>query len=149
MDKLRRILVATDFSAPSKRALAAALSLAELFSAQVDVLNVGALATGYEPLDRAIFGRDHTDDISKAVREAAGRGMEAFLADLSEDDRKRVGRRIEWGTPYQVVTRIAEQGGYGLIVVGSHGWSGAKHVLMGSVAERIVRHATCPVLTVR
>jgi nucleotide-binding universal stress UspA family protein len=53
------------------------------------------------------------------------------------------------GTPYQQITDVAKELNMDLIVISTHGYTGLMHVLMGSTAERIVRHAPCPVLTVR
>jgi nucleotide-binding universal stress UspA family protein len=53
------------------------------------------------------------------------------------------------GTPYNAILTVAKDGDFDLVVMGTHGRTGISHVLLGSVAEKVVRHARCPVLTIR
>jgi nucleotide-binding universal stress UspA family protein len=62
---------------------------------------------------------------------------------------KTIVRSTEWGTPFVEIVRYAKEHDIDLIVLGTHGRTGLKHVLLGSVAENVVRKASCPVLTVR
>ncbi|MEK7485455.1 MAG: universal stress protein, partial [Planctomycetota bacterium] len=57
--------------------------------------------------------------------------------------------RIENGTHYEQILKLANEWGADLIVMGTHGRTGIAHAVMGSVAEKIVRHASCPVLTIK
>lgn len=150
MKPIRKILVPVDFSTHSRQALELGLQLAGCFQAQLDVLHVGMRASVYAPLDRWIWGEDRRHvDLERAVREAAGRGFAEFLNELPQEQRSRVGERLEMGVPSDVIIRVAKDDGYGMIVLGTHGRTGAQHVLMGSVASRVAHHAHCPVTTVR
>lgn len=150
MKPIRTILVPVDFSSHSRRALELGLQLAGCFQAQLDVLHVGMRASVYAPLDRWIWGEDrHHADLERAVQEAAAKAFEEFLSELPQEQRSQVGERLEMGVPSDVIIRVAKEDGYGMIVLGSHGRTGARHVLLGSVASRVAHHAHCPVTTVR
>jgi nucleotide-binding universal stress UspA family protein len=60
-----------------------------------------------------------------------------------------VGQKLLTGDAWHEIVKLAEEGQFDLIVMGTHGRTGIKHALMGSVAEKVLRKATCPVLTVR
>jgi len=77
------------------------------------------------------------------------RGLEHLLERLHALGVTHVGRRVEPGEPHEVIVRVAHEMGCDLIVMGTHGRSGFERLMMGSVAERVLRKATCPVLTVR
>jgi nucleotide-binding universal stress UspA family protein len=83
------------------------------------------------------------------VRDAAQTELDEFLRRQPEDLRQRIHGRLEVGVPYETIVNLARKGDYDLIVMGTHGREGAKRVLMGSVAERVVRVVPCPVMTVR
>lgn len=148
MKAFQKILVPVDLSEHSLHALRRGLSLADALGADIDVLHVGVEPTSYAPLDRAIWGKDHAE-FARLSREATRKQFEAFLAQLDPSARARSGERLEFGHAVQTIVRVAKDDGYDLIVVGTHGRTGAQHILMGSVAERVVRLAPCPVLAVR
>ena len=75
------------------------------------------------------------------------RRMAQFLSTVSHPSGS-LGSRVEVGRPDELITMLAEQGGYDLIVMGTHGRRGLLRAMLGSVAERVVRHAPCPVLTI-
>ncbi|HWM86759.1 MAG TPA: universal stress protein, partial [Kofleriaceae bacterium] len=68
---------------------------------------------------------------------------------LPTEGLREVGTNISQGVPFAEVVREAREGGFDLIVMGTHGRTGLRHALIGSVAEKVVRKAPCPVLTVR
>jgi nucleotide-binding universal stress UspA family protein len=148
MKAIRQILVPTDFSEPSRAALDYAAEFARPFDASVDVLHVweapifippaGILAAGVVGMtELEIFRKSAEDAVSRFVAEARARGVvvRASFAEL--------------GPPAHTITEFARQREYDLIVIGTHGRTGLAHVWIGSVAERVVRHAGCPVLAVR
>jgi nucleotide-binding universal stress UspA family protein len=128
---IRTILHPTDFSATSNCALRLACSLARDRNARLIVLHVvpGSLAA-----EKRGFGEELDEELNR---------MEI------PDPQLRVERRLEEGDPVAQVLRVAEEEGCDLIVMGTHGRTGLGRLLMGSVAEQVVRNGTCPVLTVK
>jgi nucleotide-binding universal stress UspA family protein len=147
MISLKKILVATDFSDPSAAALAYGRELARSFGATLSVVHVvDDSAMRAYGVDGGVFVTH--PQIQRQFEENARAQIEAALARGS--DRARGGRR---GPHVQRAVgrdrRYAQESGIDLIVMGTHGRSGVAHLLMGSVAERVVQTAPCPVLTVR
>jgi nucleotide-binding universal stress UspA family protein len=75
--------------------------------------------------------------------------MLEFLRDVPEQSRKRVRARMDHGDTVGTILQAATSGAYDLVVMGTHGRTGLSAILMGSVAEKVVREAPCPVMTVR
>jgi universal stress protein A len=141
------ILVPTDFSEPSDAALAYARVVAAKFGSTLHLLHVieSPLASG--PLGAEVYVPD-----TPAAQRALYDNAISFLAHrITPDDRARFDATSEiiTGVTARAILDHARERGIDLIVMGTHGRSGMAHLLMGSVAERIVRHASCPVLTVR
>lgn len=144
-----KILAPTDFSDDSKHALTYVVELAQKFNAEVIVVHVdqplapvmiGDLSPG---LDMGTVNR-----IAEEQRLAALKELDQVTARLREAGLKsRSLMRV--GAPFLEIINTAQSEGADLIVMGTHGRSGLAHVLMGSVAERVVNKAHCPVLTVR
>jgi nucleotide-binding universal stress UspA family protein len=139
-DKLRSILVPVDFSKPSLDALPHALALARKSEAQLTLLHV------IEPLHA-----DMLIDLPQSQRDARVAAHErlAKLADATKKVWLRTGRELRAGHPVDTITALAKRTNADLIVMGTHGRTGLKRCFIGSVAERVVRHALCPVLVVR
>ena len=141
---VRSILVPIDFSAHSKNALQCALPIAERFRATLHLVYV-VEPTMY-PADLG-FGQVVLPGVEDELREKGGDQLKALI-------RREIGDRVEasWivrtGNPHQEILREAEERGVDMIVVATHGHSGVEHMLFGSTADRVVRHARCPVLTV-
>lgn len=144
MVTIHKILVPTDFSAGSEAATEQALSLAQKFAASVTLFHVYQVPTYVFP-DGSSFvaGPEVTARIE--------RGVEDSLAAAARAAQQKSGVPVETasaiGTPFEEILRAAE--GCDLVVMGTHGRTGLRHLLLGSVAEKVVRHAHCPVLTVR
>jgi nucleotide-binding universal stress UspA family protein len=147
MIALERILVATDFGEASDAALAYGRALARVFGATLTVLhvadNVLTSSVGIEGYMGTYPG------FQNSIEEAARKQLDALL---SEEDRRELGAtavlRTSNATAMAIVT-FARESDIDLIVAGTHGRGAMAHMLMGSVAERIVRSAPCPVLTVK
>jgi nucleotide-binding universal stress UspA family protein len=92
-------------------------------------------------------GRKRT--LVELMRTEGGRKLEMLLKRLEERGLREVRGRLEAGPARQAIVESAAAGGYDLIVIGTHGRTGLAHVVLGSVAEWVVRHAPVPVLTVR
>ena len=145
MVALKNILVATDFSEPSAVAMAYGRDLARSYRARLHVLHVVEDVTVRYSTEVAFALPEIQADLEKAAR----RDLEALITD---DDRKtlEVTPVVATGVNLaQAVVDYAREQAIDLIVTGTHGRGAVKHLLMGSVAERIVRTAPCPVLTVR
>ncbi|MFN4257738.1 MAG: universal stress protein [Gemmataceae bacterium] len=145
MMPLTNILVPTDFSATAARALDYGKALAETFRATLHVLFVMEdpfltipTLEGYTPLPR--FREDMERDARRQLDQV-----------LTPDERARFHAQLVmvWGRPAVEILEYAQTHGIDLIVMGTHGRGGLSHLLLGSVAEEVVRQASCPVLTVR
>ncbi len=139
MSPIRAILHPTDFSGPSDLAFRMACALARDFGARLVVLHVVEFPANVYP--------EATRHEDPALRHPAlwdqVRGLRPPSPDVPVD------YRLADGDAAAEVVRAAAETGSDLIVMGTHGRSGLKHLLMGSVAERVVRNAPCPVLTVK
>ena len=139
--QLKRILVPVDFSEPSEKALRYAAKFAEQFGADVTLLHV--IQPVVYPTD---FGYPPTPlDVDESVRHR----IEQRLTELSAQWTAQGKPLIRFGQPYQEIGLAATELQADLIIIATHGRSGLKHVLLGSTAERVLRHAPCPVLIVR
>jgi nucleotide-binding universal stress UspA family protein len=143
--EIRRILAPTDFSDFSKQALKSALELAQAFNAQLSLLHVVEPPPyPIEGLVPSSLGANLLDDLERqASNELAQVLPEAQGATIE------VTRRVIVGIPYRKIVEVAEEEKSDLIVMATHGRTGLSHLVMGSVAERVVRTAPCPVLTIR
>jgi nucleotide-binding universal stress UspA family protein len=146
MSEIRRILVAVDFSEPSRLAFDYAANLGEKFGADVDVLHVWEVPAFVPPGGVVVVG-NASASLADMVKKAAEEGLERFIADGVKRGVRIREAHVQMGYPAHTIVEAAV--GYDLLVLGTHGRSGVSRVLLGSVAERVVRHAPCPVLTVR
>ena len=141
---LKQILVATDFSESAAVALAYGRDLARTFNARLHVLHaVEDVMLRYSP--EVGFA---SPDLQKNLEAAATRDLEQLI---TEDDRKTLSVVPVVRTAVNIAAEIvdyAKVNAIDLIITGTHGRGAVKHFLMGSVAERVVRTAACPVLTV-
>jgi len=142
---LKNILVATDFSEPSSVALAYGRDLARAYNARLHVLHVVEnIMIRYA--SEVIFA---VPDFQRDLETTARRDVDALITD---DDRRVLNAVgvVETATNVaEAVVEYAKASDIDLIVAGTHGRGAVQHLLMGSVAERVVRTAPCPVLTVR
>ncbi len=137
-----RLLVPVDFSNPSREALRAAVVLARRFGSRVAVAHV----TRRNRPDSHIVAEQLglTFDTRRAGRAKLDEFMEReFPADLQSTS------IVVDGVPFDEIVKAAASWEADIIVIATHGYTGLKHVLLGSTAERVVRHAPCPVFVVR
>jgi nucleotide-binding universal stress UspA family protein len=143
---IKRILVPVDFSAPSLRALDYAVELGRALRAKLVLLHA------VEPVSYAVAGDMYGlgMDLGNVYLqiERAARARLAGLAGQVRTRRAAVRAVLASGTAHQVILDTAKASKADLIVMSTHGRSGLSHVLIGSVAERVIRTATCPVLTI-
>ena len=144
-----KILAPTDFSEDSKLALTYAVMLAQKFLSEIIVVHVDqplapVMVSELNPgLDVSTMNR-----IAEEGRLLALRELDGTIARLREGGVKARGL-MRVGAPFLEIINAAQSEGADLIVMGTHGRTGLAHVLIGSVAERVVNKAPCPVLTVR
>jgi nucleotide-binding universal stress UspA family protein len=143
--EFRRILVPTDFSSGSEQAWEVARQLAGRLGAEIVLLHVLVEAPLYS---EGPFTMEHARDVFKAARgwaenmlgewttKAAARGLEARWL-------------VATGVPHEEIVDAATRERADLIVLGTHGRGGLDRALLGSVADRVIRRAPCPVLSVR
>lgn len=139
----RKILCPVDFSPDSERAVRQVATATEDRSAKVELLHV------VEPIVYPVeygIGRVPSVDLETTIAAKADEKLKELSRLLPGHE---VTTRVEFGAPWRRICDIAEEGGFDLIVLATHGLTGLKHLLLGSVAERVVCHAPCPVLTVK
>jgi len=145
--EIQKILFATDFSENSRWALKYALSFAEKYAAKLFILHViqqpsyplGMYAEiSFDAMDK--FSRNLSEVTEKEMKELCEQDLRGF---------KNFEAMILTGTPFLEILRTAKDKEVDLIVVGTHGRTGLDHVLFGSTAEKVVRRASCPVVSVR
>jgi nucleotide-binding universal stress UspA family protein len=144
--RLRRILHATDFSPASRRALGMATALARLEGGTLLLLHVltppSPFLAGSGPRPVSYL------DLLAAARREGRRRLAALAARLRGAGVRVQARLVEGGAAERILS-IARGWRADVIVIGTHGRTGVRHFLMGSVAEHVVRRASRPVLTVR
>ncbi|MDY0383832.1 MAG: universal stress protein [Geobacter sp.] len=145
MKPFTKILVATDFSDCSVEACAYALTLARKFDASLQIVHVIN-----EPVDLRGFYVPHIsfDQLEKEIADGAVSMLDSFCKE-NLPDFSNFTTTVVSGVPYEEITRTAQEQDASLIVIGTHGRSGLDHLIFGSTAERVVRSAPCPVLTIR
>jgi nucleotide-binding universal stress UspA family protein len=145
MEKFDKILFALDFSENSEHAFDYAFSLARNYNARLVIIHVIQ-----EPVDLSGFYVPHIsfDKLEKEIEEGAEKMIKKFC-DTMIRDYTNYETAIVAGIPYQEILRKADDENVSLIVMGTQGRKGIDHLLFGSTAERVVRNARCPVMTVR
>ena len=146
MKQFRKILHPTDFSRASGAAFAKALDLAKQNGAELVVVHVLLPPTPF--MGDGYIPPKTYDALEAANRRAAERRLSALLA-KAKKARVRVKALLVEGVAYDQIARAARSRRSDLIVMGTHGRTGLSKFFMGSVAERVIPLAPCPVLTVR
>jgi nucleotide-binding universal stress UspA family protein len=141
---LKTILVPFDFSECSDAALRYGLELARKFGASLHLLHV-IQDPATQPWAAEGFAVPLLDVVDQWQKEAEQRLLKAIPA----EDRARATVVCTIASPYPEILRYAGEQRIDLIVMGTHGRGGVTHMLLGSIAEKVVRRAPCPVLTVR
>jgi nucleotide-binding universal stress UspA family protein len=144
MIKLNTILVPSDFSECSDAAVRYGLELARRFDAKLHLLHVIQ-----DPATQPWAAEGLSIPLLDAVEQWQKGAKERLAASVPAADAGRVTVVTAIANPYPEILRYAEEHEVDLIVMGTHGRSGVSHMLLGSIAERVVRRAPCPVLTVR
>jgi len=143
MINIKKILVPTDFSEPGRTALRYAVEFADQFGSSVDLFHViqavpaGAMLS-YRPLD----------ELQASMKAHAEEEMDKLHTEWS-DYSFPVQKIVVDGHPFVEIVRHAKKSDADLIIMGTHGRGAIAHMMLGSVAEKVIRKAHCPVLTVR
>jgi universal stress protein A len=143
--KIKTILVPTDFSSESKKALRYAVSFAEQFGAGIILLHVleqpiYPAELGYTPVEFPKLQDSLTSELKARLKAIVDEDLQ-----LSFD----VESVVQMGQVFQTIDGVAKEKNVDLIIIATHGYTGLKHALLGSTAEKVVRYAPCPVLVVR
>lgn len=143
---VKKILYPTDFSDPSAYALNYAAEMAKLFDAELELLHVmldeSQLVSFYLP-------QITVQNLAKDMEDGATAKLKDFIANAEVLKGVKYKYTMTKGIADEEIVRTAQASGADLIVIGTHGRTGFEHVLFGSTAEKVVRKAPCPVLTVR
>ena len=144
MPSINRILCATDFSDASKHAYAYAIDLAARLQSELLLIHAYQIPTYTLPDGMVEVPVEVESNIKKRLSEQ----LAEFLGSVDSQG-VRVESRLLDGVPYVEIIHAARELKADLIVVGTHGRTGLAHLLLGSVAERVVRTSDVPVLTIR
>jgi nucleotide-binding universal stress UspA family protein len=142
----------TDFSESARQALELATQLAEKFGARIILLHVFEFPMAAGQTLYHLLSKELEENRRELYRLVKGQSEDALEALLHQVSGKGVGIEpllIERGVPFEEIIRTAKELAVDLIVMSTHGRTAIPHLLIGSVAEKVVRKAPCPVLTVR
>ena len=141
---IQRILVPHDFSKHSEHALDWALELADKWQATVELMHVIHMLPPVVDIPNDLYA-----DVERDQHAAAQKRLEALRTEKTNGSQATIEIHVQRGVPFQAICDEAETQQADLIVMGSHGRTGLSHVFIGSVAERVIRHAPCPVLVTK
>jgi nucleotide-binding universal stress UspA family protein len=148
MDDTMRITYATDFSAASRAAFYPALRLAKATGAELTIVHV-LLSPASMFAAPSYMTEETWDLIESELRAEASQHMDALVKEAVEAGVRPTPQFVRGGVPAEEIIRAAAENKTDVLVLGTHGRSGLVKMMLGSVAARVVAHATCPVLTVR
>ncbi|SEQ43706.1 universal stress protein [Natrinema salaciae] len=144
-----RILIPTDGSETAETAVEHALDLAEQYGAEVHALyvvdtNAMSLSLGGEQLDRIEQGQyGEMDEVRERAERATG-----YVTDRAAERGIDTVEHVSAGRPHSMIANYVDDNGIDLVVMGSHGRSGVRRALLGSVTERTLRSTRAPVLVI-
>lgn len=145
MKPFSKILVPVDFSPHSREATLYAVDLARRYGAPITLVHA------YQPVAYALpesFVIYTPDQLANVLTELQ-KQLATAKADAERSGATAVDTRVLQGDVASQIVQCAVDGGHDLIVMGTHGRTGPAHLLLGSIAEKVMRRAPCPVLTVR
>jgi nucleotide-binding universal stress UspA family protein len=145
MVSVSRILCPVDFSDTAHAALRYAVDFGQRFDAELTLLHVYQAPGFTLPEGMVVAGADVVTDLLRDIHSALARWRDEAL--------RRGARAVRVaavaGATHPEIARYADEQGFDLVVIGTHGRTGIAHALLGSTAEKVVRYSHCPVLTVR
>lgn len=140
-----RILVPVDLMEGSRAIVDYAVQLAKPFKASIEILHAWEPPQYVAPDLLVAAPGWNPQSLEKTALDAARKELEALIGGIK--DTVPVTHRLEVGEPAAAVLRVAEVGGFDLIIMGTHGRRGLPRLLLGSVAQKVIARAPCPVLT--
>ena len=144
-DQINNVLFPTDFSDLSVAALPLAMDLAAKYGAKLHCLYVVEEPQIYSSLEMGSVAIPTSGEL----KESAQTRMEKFSQELLADSPNGYSSKVVVGRAATEVVNYAKEVGADMIIMATHGYSGVKHVMLGSTTEDVLRHASCPVLSVR
>lgn len=148
MNLLRSLLVPIDFSPQSREALSCAVALARRTGAKLILLHAVEHPSFFGPIDAPALVTDAIRTEEAALLEQARLEMQHAVLELTNREDPGIEQDLWMGEPSEVILEVARARDVGMIVMGTHGRRGLSHLMVGSVAERVLRRAPCPVMTV-
>lgn len=145
MIQIRKILCPIDFSDTAREALHYAVGLAGILGAELALLHVYQAPGVPMPEGMVMAGPEEMAAVTASVETS----LNEWRAEAAAMGATAITTATAIGSTQSEIVRVATEAHVDLIVMGTHGRTGLSHALLGSTAERVVRHATCPVLTVR
>ena len=144
MFSIKNILVPTDFSSLSQSALEYARDLADNMNAAIHILHVIDKSMPFVP------GKQNLSEaeLAAALEADARKQLSAFIAETENDTSIKVIGVIKHGIDFEEIVKYTKEIQAELIVIATHGRTGIMHSLLGSVAEKVIQHAKCPVLVI-
>lgn len=143
LGRIRKILVPVDFSPNARKAVDYATAFARQFGASLTFLHVIQVNYAYGEFGAIDFSALEREMRAGAEKELATLLTATTAAGLQAES------LVREGSPPKVIADVARELDSDLLVISTHGYTGLRHVLMGSIAEQVVRYAPCPVLVVR
>ncbi len=145
MFNIKNILLPTDFSNLSLSAARYAVDIAKQYGARIHLLNV----LEKTPPILAIRSLDLSEDkIIKTIDQDAQNSLKKALEKINQDKSVEIIPVIKKGVDFEIIVDYCESNNIDLIVIATHGRTGILHTLLGSVAEKVIRYARCPVLVI-
>jgi nucleotide-binding universal stress UspA family protein len=145
MQEIKKILFPVDFSSNSYQISDYVVSFARKFDSHVYLLHVLECLM---PLQGFYIPHISVETLEEELKKAAEKKMEEFIKKQMKEC-QGVTSYVIIGIPHVEILKMAQEKGIDMIIMGTHGWTGLEHVIFGSVAGKVVRKASCPVLTVR
>jgi universal stress protein A len=143
----KKILFCTDFSENSLPARQYAVDFAKAFEAELIILHVvNSSRLGFPAFEPGV--PFDLQQVLLGIEESVQKAFEVISEELKNSVTK-ITTVSRIGIPANEITRLVEEENVDLIIMGTHGWTGFKHLILGSTAENVVRTALCPVLTVK
>ncbi|MEK7483029.1 MAG: universal stress protein [Planctomycetota bacterium] len=146
---IKKILVPTDFSEGSRIAFEYAFSLAKKIGAGIDLVHICEHSPYIYAETQLAKPGDAPQSLQSYLEKETNLHMKNFMKHLPQENTVTVKDYVVYGNPYEEIVKMAIEKHFDLVVMGTHGRTGVAHLLLGSVAEKVVRYSESPVLTVR